>query len=214
MLVKIRPGVATDATMETRSVYEMPVPDAIRSGESDLDSYLKEVLQLQDGMSEETLDDALEQEAQKLGLSVAKRPHTKARKRTSTCDSYLTTVTDDAGTESTKSRRTDWTMATSICPSKENVVLRALTTPAAKRESQSFLNYESFLLRSRTQDALRTGFGSSPTPEPSLFSMSSRRSYASIKQSLKNRLSLGRRKTMSNIRFVLRIKAMLTLLTV
>jgi hypothetical protein len=163
--------------------------------------YFREVLQLDDETSEALFDEHLLQQASKLGITISRppTPTPKNAAHNSMCESAITVASHHARTASTGSQESGSTGMTSR---SSNEQLDNLAPPQARRRpnsrrSLSFSEYEKYLMQAEQEADAKTGFLSPPMPAelaPSLFSVSTRRSYVSIKNGLKNRFKLSRNK--------------------
>ena len=163
--------------------------------------YFREVLQLDDGTTESLFDEHLVQQASKLGITISRPPTPTAQNaaHNSMCESAITVASHHARTSSTGSQGSGSTGMTSR---SSNEQLDNSTPPQARkrpnsRRSLSFSEYEKYLMQAEQAEA-KTGFVPPPIPAepaPSLFSVSTRRSYVSIKNGFKSRFRLRRSKT-------------------
>ena len=158
--------------------------------------YIREVLQLDDGITEALFDEHLVEQASKLGIAIS-RPSTPTPQNIahiSMCESAITS--HHARTASTGSQES---ASTGMTSRSSNEQVDHLTPPQARkrpssRRSLSFSEYEKYLTQIEQAEA-KTGLVPNPMPSepaPSLFSVSTRRSYVSIKNGLKSRFRLKR----------------------
>ncbi|KAF4612605.1 hypothetical protein G7Y89_g15574 [Cudoniella acicularis] len=197
--------------LRKRSVAEMQHPDAGEPLEYRERDYAREVLQLADSQTEALVDDALVREAETLGITVprpatAKTDQYGGENENSISESALTVVSHHARTASSASQGSNSTSLTSRS-SIDFCVLDAPRPPCKKRptsrRSLSFSEYEKYLAQAEAQDKAHTGFVPPPLPTepaPSLFSVSTKKSYASIKKGLKSRLRFCRTNSSMGIR--------------
>jgi hypothetical protein len=161
---------------------------------SDAD-FFHEVLQLEDGQTEAIYDSSLAQEAEKLGITIS-RPQTPNEKQhdphISLSESALT-VTSHHRTASTGSQGSD---STGITSRSSNEQLDNNSMPrkrANSGRSLSFSEYDKYLLQVEAQDPTSAFMTPMPSePAPSLFSVSTRKSFTSIKSGFKTRFKLRR----------------------
>ncbi|RDW76998.1 hypothetical protein BP6252_05051 [Coleophoma cylindrospora] len=180
-----------------RSLADMQHADALLPTEFSDKDFAREVLQLGEHPSEAALDEDIAQRAEKHGITISRPPtandNPQDSLRASTVDSH------HARTSSTDSQDSDSTGVTSRSSqehlnSSASSILRRRGT-AKSRKSQSFCEYERYVLQTE-QQIPKLGFVPPPAPAepaPSLFSMSSRKSYLSIKNGFKARLGKFRR---------------------
>ncbi|QSZ32356.1 hypothetical protein DSL72_001930 [Monilinia vaccinii-corymbosi] len=182
--------------LRTRSHLDMQHNDAAQPIEYNDDDYVREVLQLEGQDQTETLcDESLKREAAKLGISIT-GPSADEIIDTSPCESPLS-QSSHAHTASSISQETVSTELTSRS-SDEHVDISSPPIPQpqpwkrpAARRSLSFHGYEKYVKQIDAQAAMPL-----PSPIPvrsprrasSIFSISSRRSYASFKSRIKIRL--------------------------
>lgn len=160
--------------------------------------YGREVLQLED-LTEEAFDELLTKDAAALGINTSP-PSTKPQNghtvHTSLCESADTVVSRHARTGSSGSQASASTGMSSRS-SDDSPTIGATTIPRRRssgRKSVSFSDYDKFLLHSDKQQSNGHGFERPlpPVPAPSIFSVSTRKSYNSIKNSIKGRFRLRR----------------------
>jgi hypothetical protein len=153
--------------------------------------YAREVLQLKGGMTEDMYDVALAKEAEKMGIIVARSPTPSQAAYNSVRESAITATSHHARTTSSASQRSISTGLTSRSSIGDSTPSQTRKRSNLRR-SLSFSGYEHL--------AVQTIAGFSPTqgptePAPSLFSVSTRRSFSSIRSGIKNRLKLRRTKS-------------------
>jgi hypothetical protein len=180
-----------------RSLADMQHTDRALPAEYNDSDYVREVLQLEGGQTEEAIDQQLVKEAEKLGITIAPPPTPKNDPHVSMCDSAITVGSHHARTGSTGSDRSHSTGMTSRSSNEHldtSTLGRGSRRPNSRR-SLSFSEYEKYLSQTEAQDAAKLGFSPPPMPSepaPSLFSVSTRRSYVSIKNGIKNRFRFRR----------------------
>jgi hypothetical protein len=161
-------------------------------------AYFREVLQLNEGSTEASFDDDLTREAEKLGITITK-PHTPNQNpHDSLCQSAVT-IASHRRTASWGSQGSNSTGITSTSSREHfDTFTRAQSRKRnSARRSLSFSEYEKYLGQMEKQNNSTPGLVPPPIPAepaPSLFSVSSRRSYQSIRNGFKNRFRM-RRKT-------------------
>jgi cell pole-organizing protein PopZ len=166
------------------------------------EDYFREVLQLDEGQTEVLFDEKLAQEAEKLGITISRPPTPKAQNlnHNSICESALTEVSRHVRTASSGSQRSASTSMTSRSSNDQldnSAPMHSRKRPISRR-SLSFSEYEKYLAQHEAQEAMKTGVVPPPMPSepaPSLFSVSTRRSYVSIRNGLKHRFRLRRNKS-------------------
>lgn len=156
--------------------------------------YTREVLQLQDGLTEDAYDDVLTKEAEKLGIIIARSPTPSQAAYNSVRESAITATSHHARTTSTGSQGSISTGLTSRSSFGDLTPSQTKKRPNLRR-SLSFSRYENLAVQTLA------GFNSpqSPTePAPSLFSVSTRRSFSSIRSGIKNRFKLRKSKSIQD----------------
>jgi hypothetical protein len=179
-----------------RSISDVEKKDTDTPEELRNKDYEKEVLQLKDEVDETATDEALVKGASAFGIIVA-HPTTAGNCHTSLCDSAITVGSKHDRCSSMDSQGSASTGMTSRS-SDEHLGLSNEGRPTSRRQSSvSFSEYESFLEQVAMQQVARNSYPSPmpAEPTPSLFSVSTRRSYASIKSNFKNRFKIRRGKT-------------------
>lgn len=166
--------------------------------EYDDEDFENEVLQLPDGVTEAAFDEGLNEKAHDLGIS---RSQTPTPAHNSVCETDITVESNHARTGSTGSQQSNLT-ATSIGTLPHHQFETGSSTPMRKRASYrrslSFSEYEKYLIRTDGHQSKNLGFLVPPMAAPSLFSVSSRRSYHSIRNGFKTRFRLRRTKRASS----------------
>jgi hypothetical protein len=164
--------------------------------------YERDVLQFEEGQTEAGLDDQLSQQAEKLGIIIS-RPQTPAHDApTSRCESPITVASPrHARTASTWSQDSASTGMTSNSSNEQDGTLASqqIRRRSSTRRSLSVSEYEKLLTQAGPQqDGFNANLPRIPAePAPSLFSVSTRRSYQSIRNGFKNRLRLRRGRSAS-----------------
>ena len=159
--------------------------------ELDEREYAKEVLQLTSEETEDVLDKQIVHEAAGLGITVSRPATANNNGHISQCESSITIETRHTRSGSTASQSSDSTSMTSRS-SNEQI---GFDSHAPSTGTLSFTEYDKYL----EQIAIQKVAGKLPPPPiptettPSLFSVSTRLSYITIKSSLKNRLRIGHR---------------------
>jgi hypothetical protein len=176
---------------------EAPVP-----AEYNDEDYLYEVLQLNDSQTEALVDEKLTREAEKLGITISRppTPNTQNAAHNSMCESAMTLASHRARTASSGSQGS---VSTGMTSRSSNEQLNNSTPLHARklsisRRTPSFMEYEKYLAQHEAQEAMKTGIVPPPIPSepaPSLFSVSTQRSYVSIKNGIKHRFRIRRNKT-------------------
>lgn len=168
-------------------------PDELNDGD-----YLSEVLQLESSGTENALDDGLAHDAAVLGIEIPPPISVKHNGHESVCDSSVTIGSRHARTGSSGSQASISTGITSRS-STENID-GSSPVPSKRshsRRSLSFSDYDKFILQQQQPGTGLTMYPMPPIPSdpaPSLFSVSTRKSYNSIKNGIKVRLKLRRNK--------------------
>lgn len=178
--------------LRIRSQLDMQHNDAAQPIEYNDDDYFREVLQLEgQEQTEILLDERLNKEAEKLGISIPE-PSADEIIDDSLCKSPFT-QSYHTHTPSSISQDTDSTDLTSRS-SNEIVDISSIPEPwkrPTSRRSLSFHGYEKYVKQIDAQIAIPLPSPipvNSPKRTPSLFSISSRRSYASLKNGIKSTL--------------------------
>lgn len=183
----VRTPFATNAPTHSTSDA---APGRVEFNDAD---YAYEVLQLDGGATEDIYDELLAKEAERIGVTIAPTPSRAAH--SSMRESALTVTTHHARTTSSESRGSMSTGLTSRSSLDDPTSSQVRKRPNPRR-SLSFSGYENFATQTRA-----AGLPLPPVPmvpdEPavSLFSVSTRRSLASIRSGFKNRFRLKRSKS-------------------
>jgi hypothetical protein len=163
------------------AVGDRPVPTEYNDAD-----YTREVLQLRAGQTETLLDDHIVREAESLGIPVS-RPATAKNENalgTSMSDSVVSQHTRTVSSTSQRSQSTGMTSRSSHDYHYHLDAPQSKRRPVSRR-SLSFTDYEKFLVQADASDTVRKVSMPAPVePAHSLFSVSTKKSYASIKRSL------------------------------
>jgi len=173
-----------------RSLADMQNADAAVPAEYNDADYFYVVLQLEEG------------QAEKLGITISRPPTADGQNENhnSMCESALTAQSHHARTASTGSQGSASTGMTSRSSNEQLDIsspLHLRKRPVSRR-SMSFTEYEKYLAQHEAQDGMKSGVVPPPLPSepaPSLFSVSTRRSYVSIKNGIKSKFRIRRSKT-------------------
>lgn len=147
------------------------------------EDYCRDVLQLDEHMTEDTLDQELLNDAAIYGIEMA-----PSKAHISVCDSMATIESAHARTGSMASCASLSTNATSRSSSDD--------LKSHERQSPSFSDYDRYL--QRADSAVLVAPPMPPEPAPSIFSVSTRKSYSSIKSGISSRFRGFRRMKASN----------------
>jgi hypothetical protein len=167
---------------------DRPVPTEYNDAD-----YIREVLQLRAGQTEALLDEHIVREASALGIAISQPVMAKVENVVDNSVSN-SVVSHHARTLSSGSQRSQSTGMTSRSSHDYHYHADA---PQSKRRpvsrrSLAFTDYEKFLVQAEASNtAVKTPIPIPPEPAPSLFSVSTRKSYASIKRGL-NKLRIRR----------------------
>lgn len=186
-----------------RSLADMQLTDGSLPIEYNDADYANEVLRLTDGQTELLFDETLAQEAEKLGIIVSRPPTPKnPNVHNSVCESAITVDSAHVRTASTGSQDSNSTGITSRSSNEESdnsmPLIARRKTSSRSNKSLSFSEYEKYLELAEAEESGKTVFVPPPVPAertPSLFSVSTRRSYDIIKNRFKNRFRLRRNKS-------------------
>lgn len=184
-----------------RSLADMQHTDAMIPAEFNDDDYFREVLQLDEGRTEAFFDDDLTREAEKLGITITRLPTPNQNSYDSLCESAVTV----ASHQRTASSGSQGSNSTGITSTSSNEHFDTFTPMQSRkrnsaRRSLSFSEYEKYLGQMEKQHNSTLGLVPPPIPAepaPSLFSVSTRRSYQSIRNGFKNRFRLRRKNSAS-----------------
>lgn len=181
-----------------RSLADMQQTDTSLPAEYNESDYFREVLQLEDGETEQLFDESLAQEADNLGIVRRSSPGDKQDVlQMSVRESAITVASQHARTSSTGSQESTSTGITSRSSHErlDSPNQSPSRNRSNSRRSVSFSEYDKYVLEAEAQGAAYTPPSLSAEPATSLFSVSTRRSYASIKSELKDRFRLRRNRT-------------------
>jgi hypothetical protein len=181
-----------------RSLADMQHPEGALPLEYNDDDYIREVLLLEDGRTEAFFDDELTTQAEKLGISIARPTTPNPNNHDSMCESANTVASHHARTASSGSRESNSTGLTSRSSINQIDTLTPMQSRKRSniRRSLSFSEYEKFLSQTQAQQNGKLGFvppAMPAEPAPSLFSVSTRRSYQSIRNGLKSRFKFRKK---------------------
>ena len=149
-----------------RSLADMQHTDGTLPAEYSDVEYAREVLQLEDGQTEEGVDQGLTKAAEKLGIRISRPSTPNGNPHISMCDSAITVGSHHARTGSTGSEESSSTGMTSR---SSNEQLDSSTPPHAQkkstsRRSLSFSEYEKYLAQTEAQG--RRQLGVQPASNP------------------------------------------------
>jgi hypothetical protein len=184
-----------------RSLADMQSPMGAGSAEYNDHDYAKEVLQLDAGKTEPLLDESLVQEAENLGITISRPPTSTSNHENhiSMSNSAITVASHHVRTTSSSSRESASTGMTSRSSNEqfEHSTLPQTRKRLSARRNLSFSEYEKYLAQHDAQDPNKQPFPPPipAEPAPSLFSVSTRKSYNSIKSTFTKRFRLRRSKT-------------------
>jgi len=191
--------------MGSLAVQASPAADALTPWPSipelnDAD-YFAEVLELS-GKSEEVLDQEIAKRATSLGIEVPTRPPTADKRNTSSAESSSTVATYHVRTFSSASRGSASTALTThssviVVIPVPNDTAPTLPTPRRRSKTLSFSHYDKYLAQI-DPNINQPKFLKEPPPDVdvsgvSLFSVSTRKSFASVKSGIKKRIKWKRK---------------------
>lgn len=161
--------------------------------------YEREVLKLED-RNEEAVDEELVQQAAELGIDVSPAPPTTQNGHISVCESTATSSSLRPRTDSTGSQESTSTVLTFRSSDGQflNGTSPVLRPRISKKRSLSFSEYDRYLALIEAQQQVAINGPTHPKPSqpaPSIFSVTTRTSYTTIKSSFKRRFKLRRSKT-------------------
>lgn len=180
-----------------RSLADMQVTDDTLPVEFKDEDFMREVLQLGNGKTEADLEDGIAELAQKFGITMARPQAVNENAHNSMCAS--TVESRHVRSSSTGSQGSDSTGFTSRA-SFEQFNNNSTTSTNTARKSLSFCEYERYL--QAQEHTPKSGFVSPPIPAepaPSLFSVSTKKSYVSIKNGFKRLGKLRRTKASQEV---------------
>lgn len=184
-----------------RSLADMQSSTGAASAEYNDHDYVREVLQLDVGKTESVLDESLVQEAENLGITISRPPTPTNNHEThmSMSNSAITVASHHARTTSSSSKESASTGMTSTSSNEQfdNSTLPQTRKRSSARRNLSFSEYEKYLAQQDAQDPNKQSLPPPipAEPAPSLFSVSTRKSYYSIKSNFSRRFRLRRNKT-------------------
>ncbi|CZR65649.1 related to ariadne-2 protein [Phialocephala subalpina] len=182
-----------------RSLSDMQSPGGAMHAEYNDDDYVREVLQLDSGKTEALLDEDLLQEAEKLGITISRPSTPKSNHEThmSLSNSAITVGSHHVRTTSSSSNGSASTGMTSRFSNEQSDQSTIHNKRPSSRRNLSFSEYERYLEHHEAQDITRQIYPPPipAEPAPSLFSVSTRKSYNSIKSTLTKRFRLRRSKS-------------------
>lgn len=179
--------MATISRKRSRSdMQDVPEPEEFSGA-----AYVREVLRLEDGQTEDAVDEELAKEVAKLGIQLPQ----PEKGHVSVCDSAVTVESTHVRTASTGS---------SASTSTELTSRSSYEALGSRRRSAgrllSFSEYDKYLAQTESHLPLNLP---SHQPAPSILSVSSRRSYSQFKDDIKDRFRFRRPKRASeNIKYV------------
>lgn len=191
--------VLISSVSRKRSLTDMQSTDGTLPPEHNDEGYLREVLQLEDGQNEAGLDESIVRQAEKLGITISRPPTACDNAQDSMCASTMDSHhMRTSSTDSESSNSTGITSRTSYEDLDCSPSNAARKRPISRtRKSLSFVEYEKYILHTEEQSPKVGGItppSSIPRePAPSLFSVSTKRSYICIKNGFKSRLGKLRR---------------------
>jgi hypothetical protein len=176
---------------------EPPDPERPELSEA---GYLKEVLHVTAQLSEAEVVDELLAKASALGIAASSRPSTAGKQHISSAESATTDNTRHARTLSTDSDGSASTALTSHSSVKRLSAMDA-TGPSAKRSSKvlSFSQYDKYLnrLEPNLKQPKMPKAAPESEPAPSIFSVSTRKSYATLKRTIKGKVPWRKKPTVT-----------------
>jgi hypothetical protein len=187
---------------QKRSLADMQHPEGTLPLEYNDDDYIREVLLLEDGRTEAFFHNELTSQAEKLGITITRPATPNPNNHDSMCESANTVASHHARTASSGSRGSDSTGLTSRSSIDQMDALTPIQSRKRSnaRRSLSFSEYEKFISQAQAHENGKLGFvppAMPAEPAPSLFSVSTRRSYQSIRNGLKSRFKLRRKSSAS-----------------
>lgn len=190
--------------IQSKSVADVQRSEGTLPVEYSDEEYVYEVLQLDRGQTEAFFDSDLAQQAQKLGITItipSSQNEFQHGAQQSLSESADTATTRHARTLSSGSQGSASTGLTSRSSDDFVNPLVAHPTKVRKRPSSSrslsFAEYEKYLAQHHAQNTRKLTPAPPPIPSepaPSLFSVSTRKSYTSIKNGFRNKFKLRRNK--------------------
>ena len=183
--------------MRKRSLADMQQTDNSLPCEYNEQDYAVAVLQLEGEQTEAQFDESLAKEAESLGITIS-RPPTPIDSQHATHDSLCGSANTVQSHHRTASSGSHGSASTGMTSRSSNEQLHSSTqTPQqvrkrmSARRSLSFTEYEKYLAQhGSTKPIIPQPIPAEPAP--SLFSVSTRKSYVSIKNGFKNKFKLRR----------------------
>ncbi len=159
--------------------------------------YDREVLELE-GTCESAVDEALAREAITLGVDLSQVHGASQNGHISVCDSATTVGSDHLRTSSMETGASASTGITSISSNERSTAgMSPITRKISEKRPLSFSAYDRFLAQLEAQEQARIeGLGHVPSAKraPSIFSVSTQKSYNGIKSTIKSHFKLRRNK--------------------
>ena len=180
-----------------RSLADMQHTGGSLSQEFNDADYDREVLQLE-GTCETAVNEALMLEARTLGVDLSQTFVASQNGHISVCDSAATVGSEHIRTSSMESEASASTGITSISSNERSTAgVPPITRKINERRPLSFSAYDRFLAQLEAQEQARIealGHIASSKRAPSIFSVSTQKSYNGLKNSFKNHFKLRRNK--------------------
>jgi len=180
-----------------RSLADMQHTGGPSSQEFNDADYDREVLQLE-GTCETAVDEALMQEATTLGVDLSQTFVASQKGHVSVCDSAATVGSEHIRTSSMESEASASTGITSISSKERSTAgMPPITRKVNEKRPLSFSIYDRFLAQLEAQEQARIealGHSVSSKRAPSIFSVSTQKSYNGLKSSFKSHFKLRRNK--------------------
>ncbi len=185
--------------LRKRSLSDMQHADSPLPAEFSDRDYIVEVLQLDEGQTEALVDESLTMEAERLGITIS-RPNTPSdeRRRHATHDSLCESAGTTPSHHRTASSGSHGSASTGITSRSSNEQLdnQQARKRSSARRSLSFTEYEKYLAQYGAHTTKPVLPPPPPAePAPSIFSVSTRKSYVSIKNGFRNRFKMRRTKS-------------------
>jgi hypothetical protein len=180
-----------------RSLADMQHTGGSSSREFNEADYNREVLQLE-GACETAVDVALMREATTLGVDLSQTFVASQKGHVSVCDSAATVGSEHIRTSSMESEASASTGITSISSNERSTAgMPPITRKISEKRPLSFSVYDRFLAQLESQEQARIealGHIVSSRRAPSIFSVSTQKSYNGLKSSFKSHFKLRRNK--------------------
>lgn len=169
-----------------------PVPQEFNDADYD-----REVLQLE-GTCETAVDEALTREAITLGVDISQTFVSSQIGHVSVCDSTATVGSEHLRTSSMESEASASTGITSLSSNEQSIAsMPPITRKITEKRPLSFSAYDRLLAQLEAQEQARIealGHTVSSKRAPSIFSVSTQKSYNGMKNSFKSHFKLRRNK--------------------